>query len=126
MTNSLAAEISAQEDRRYAAMIAKDVAALEELLAEELVYTHSTGLVDSKRSYIDAIAARRFDYRGAKRLEENVVDHGDAALVTGQVEIEAVAGGQTINLNARFTVLYVRQDGSWRFAAWQSTPLLAA
>ena len=120
-----AAEIRALEDRRYTAMIDKDVAALDELLAEELSYTHSNALVDTKASYLDAIEKRVFDYRDSTRLEEDIVVFGDAARITGHVQIHVVAGSRDLHLNARFTVLYVRQDGRWRFAAWQSTPIPA-
>lgn len=121
----VAAEIKALETRRYQAMIDKDLAALDELFADELVYTHSNGSVDTKKSYLAAIEKRVFDYRAAERVEENVVDFGDAALLTGHVKLHVVAGARELHLNARVTVLYVRQGGRWRFAAWQSTPLPA-
>jgi uncharacterized protein (TIGR02246 family) len=120
-----AAEIRALEDRRYAAMIDKDLAALDELFADELSYTHSNALVDTKTSYLEAIEKRVFDYRDATRVEEDIVVFGDAARVTGHVQIHVVSGPRDLHLNARFTVLYVRQDGRWRFAAWQSTPIPA-
>jgi uncharacterized protein (TIGR02246 family) len=124
MTDTVA-ELRALEDRRYAAMIDKDLATLDELFADELTYTHSNAHVDTKASYLDAIEKRVFDYRDAKRLEEDVVVFGDAARITGHVQIHVVAGTRDLHLNARFTILYVRQDGRWRFAAWQSTPIPA-
>ena len=87
-----AAEIRALEDRRYSAMIAKDLATLDEIFADELSYTHSNSLVDTKASYLDAIDKRVFDYRDAKRVEEDIVVFGDAARVTGHVQIHVVAG----------------------------------
>jgi uncharacterized protein (TIGR02246 family) len=121
----VAAEIRALEDRRYQAMIDKDLATLDEIFADELTYTHSNALVDTKKSFLGAIEKRVFDYREAKRLEEDVVAFGDAARITGHVQLHVVAGKRDVNLNARFTILYVRQDGRWRFAAWQSTPIPA-
>jgi ketosteroid isomerase-like protein len=120
-----AAEIRELEDRRYKAMIDKDVATLDELFADELAYTHSNALVDTKASYLKAIDKRVFDYREAKRLEEDIVVFGDSARITGHAQLHVVAGGRDVHLNARFTILYVRQDGRWRFAAWQSTPIPA-
>jgi hypothetical protein len=120
-----AAEIRELEDRRYKAMIDKDLVTLDELFADELAYTHSNALVDTKQSYLAAIEKRVFDYREAKRLEEDIVVFGDAARVTGHAQLHVVAGKRDVHLNARFTVLYVRQGGRWRFAAWQSTPIPA-
>ena len=41
-------EIRALEERRYKAMCQADVDSLNELLADSLVYTHSTSAADSK------------------------------------------------------------------------------
>src|SRR5262245_21976934 len=41
-------EILALEDKRYAAMCGGDFAALEAMLHDELLYTHSSGLTDTK------------------------------------------------------------------------------
>ena len=40
-------EILALEDKRYAAMCSGDFAALEAMLHDELLYTHSSGLTDT-------------------------------------------------------------------------------
>ena len=70
------------DDRRFKATIAADIAALGDLFAEDLVYTHSNGFVDSKQSYLDAIAAKKFDYEDVRRFDQHVRLHGDTALVT--------------------------------------------
>ena len=50
-------EILALEDKRYAAMCDGDFAALEAMLHDELLYTHSSGLTDTKATWPPA--ARR-------------------------------------------------------------------
>ena len=46
------AEIKALEDRRYRAMLAGDMAVLDELCSDDLIYTHSKADHDDKRSYL--------------------------------------------------------------------------
>ena len=116
-------DILALEDRRWAAQIHKDTAALEELLAEELRYTHTTALVDTKASYIAAIENRVFDYRSAQRTDTEVQVVGDTALVTGRADIHVVAGERDINLRARYSVVWVDKGGRWQLLIWQSTPI---
>jgi Domain of unknown function (DUF4440) len=41
-------EILALEDKRYAAMSSGDFAALEAMLHDKLLYTHSSGLTDTR------------------------------------------------------------------------------
>ena len=48
-------QILALEQRRFKAMCAGDVGALDELLHRDLKYTHSSGVVDSKASYLRAL-----------------------------------------------------------------------
>ena len=55
-------EIKTLEERRYRAMIAGDAAALDELCSDDLIYTHSKGDHDDKRSYLHKVGFRYFTY----------------------------------------------------------------
>ena len=113
------------EERRWTAQIGEDSAAMAELFADELRYTHSNGLVDTKESYMTAIQNKVFDYRNAERSDTEVQVFGNVALVTGAATIDVVAGGRELKLNARYTVTWLERDGRWQFLSWQSTPLPA-
>ncbi len=114
--------IRAMEDRRYAAMIAGDAPALEDLLADDLRYTHSNAVVDTKASLMGLLASGKLTYRAARPVIDDVFIYGDAALVVGSVELDVTAGGADRTVRVRYTNLWVNTDGRWRFAAWQSTP----
>lgn len=118
-------EIAHLEDRRWEAQIAEDISTLEQLYAPELSYTHSNGHVDTKESYIKAIANKVFDYRSEERTDTATVVVGDTAMVTGRVKIHVIAGGADRHLDARYSVIWVRRDGAWQFLCWQSTPIPA-
>lgn len=118
----LVAEVTACEDRRWEAMIAKDTDALAAMFAEEMSYTHSNASVDTKASYLKAIEDRVFDYRSADRTDTQVTVIGDTGLVTGRVAIGVVARGNELSLDARYTVTWVRRNAGWEFLSWQSTP----
>lgn len=98
---------------------------MAELFADELRYTHSNGLVDTKASYMTAIQNKVFDYRTADRSDTEVQVFGNLALVTGAATIDVVAGGRELKLNARYTLTWLERDGRWQFLSWQSTPLPA-
>jgi ketosteroid isomerase-like protein len=111
------------ESRRYTAMCEADAKTLEELLADSLVYTHSYGGADSKASYLDGIRSKKWVYQAVERPIEDIQVHGDCAVVTGQVRIELLSGGQPKKLNSRFTNVWVKGRQGWQMVAWQSTPL---
>ncbi len=43
--------------KRMQAMAKKDIATLESVLADDLIYTHSSARLDTKRSLIDAMVS---------------------------------------------------------------------
>ena len=118
-------DIRKLEDRRYKAMCDADAKALDELLADSLVYTHSYGGADSKASYLDGIRSKKWQYRKVERPKESIQLHGDCAVVTGQVRIELMADGQAKTLNSAYTNVWIKGAKGWQMAAWQSTPLPA-
>ncbi len=113
------AEISSLEEQRFQAQVAGDLDALDRLLSDQLVYTHSSASVDTKASFIDAIKTRR-PYQKVERSGEEVRLHGDTAVVTGQARIELNGGNR---LNLRYTDVWVKGAGGWQMVAWQSTRL---
>jgi L-threonate 2-dehydrogenase len=122
-TDGIPGEIRALEDRRYRAMIDGDVAALETLLGDELVYTHSTSLVDSKASYLDKLRSRKVVYRTVERPEESIQVHGKTAVITGEVRLEVLLDGSPRAMRSRFTNVWTKRPVGWQMVAWQSTPL---
>ena len=122
---SNAAEILALEDKRYAAMTTNDLAALEALFHDEMIYTHSSAVVDTKASYLDALRSGKTRYKTAKRFEEKVRFAGDTALVTGRAEFEVELNGAPKTLRLRFLNVWTRTPAGWKFIAWQSCSLPA-
>jgi hypothetical protein len=61
-------EIEALEDRRYRAMIDGDTAVLDALCSDDLIYTHSKGDHDDKRSYLPAFRLPRNHTSGGPHL----------------------------------------------------------
>jgi ketosteroid isomerase-like protein len=122
----LKATIRGLEDRRFKAMCDADAAALQELLADTLVYTHSYGGADSKASYMDGIRSKKWQYKKIERPKENIDVYGDACVVVhGQVRIELMADGKPKVLNSASTDVWVKGPKGWQMVAWQSTPLPA-
>ena len=117
----VAGQISALEARRYEAVTAGDVAALDELFAADLVYTHSDASADSKQSYLEKLAAGHFKYGPISHPESSIVVHGDTALVIGDMRGEVQIAGQVRVLNSRSLAVWVREHGRWLLLAFQPT-----
>ena len=116
-------EILGLEDQRFAAMIARDLAALEKLVHGELLYTHSSGLTDTKASWLESIKAGKAKYKSVNCSERKVRILGEVALVNGKAAIEVDINGQPKSLRLAFLNAWARTPQGWKFVAWQSCPL---
>jgi hypothetical protein len=86
--------IETMEDRRYAAMLYKDVKMLRSLLHDQLTYVHSSGTTDTKASYIAGLEAGTWDYRCIRRSKQMIKVQKSLALVFDM----AIVGGAILPL----------------------------
>ncbi|HEU5176853.1 MAG TPA: nuclear transport factor 2 family protein [Burkholderiales bacterium] len=115
-------EILSLEDKRFAAMVARDFAALEKITHDELLYTHSSGVTDSKASWLESMKSGKVKYKSASCSERQVKFFGEVALIRGRAAIEVDIGGQPKSLRLLFLNAWTRTPQGWKFAAWQSCP----
>jgi ketosteroid isomerase-like protein len=108
------------EDKRYAAMLAKDVDALDRLLHDDLVYMHSSGVADTKASYIAGVRDRIWDYSRIDRSDHTFKMHDKVALVFNRLSISIEVRGVPKELDNRALTVWVPFGDSWRVIAVQS------
>ena len=114
-------EVREANTRRFAAMVRADAAELGRLLADDLTYVHSTGELNDKAQFLASIASQATQYRAIEPRETDVRVYGETAVVTGRAAIKVTAKGQDLAFVARYSAVYVRREGAWKLAAWQST-----
>ncbi len=115
--------IEALDGERMRAMVDGDLETLGRILADDLTYVHTSAAVDTKASIMGSIGDGSLNY--GKMAARNVLvrSRGDAAVVTGEADVEVVSGGNDLKFSLRFTDVYVNGDGGWQMVAWQSTRL---
>jgi ketosteroid isomerase-like protein len=122
--DSVEARVLAAEDRRFAAMIHADTAALHLLLADDLAYTHTTGSKQDKTAFLRSLGSGELRYTTIDPTERAVrLIGGDGAVVVGRSNIRVEAGGQLRVLTIRYLAVYRREANRWQLLAWQSTLL---
>jgi ketosteroid isomerase-like protein len=116
-------ELKEADWRRRQAMIECDAGALEGLLAEDLIWTHSSGKTDGKRSIIDKIASKTVRYLSLEVADDVVSSHGEIMIHHGVLEGRVSADGRERPLRNRFLSVWKWSGRSFELLAWQSTGL---
>ena len=111
--------------KRMQAMAAKDLATLESLLADDLIYTHSSARLDTKKSLMVGMTSGSTVYTGVEPSDVKAQDLGDTVVLTGVAKIKVTANGTANAFGVRFTDVYARRHGRWQMVTWQSTRLPA-
>ena len=111
------------DKKRMTAMAQKDIATLNELLSDDLVYTHSSARLDTKQSLIGAMESGSTVYSSVVPSDVKAQDCGDTVVLTGVARIGVNSGGNAMNFAVRFTDVYANKGGKWQMVTWQSTRL---
>ena len=116
-------EIIDLDKKRMQAMAAKDFATLNALLADDLVYTHSSARLDTKQSLIGNMESGSTVYNSVEPSDVKAQDLGTAVVLTGVARIRVTSGGKPNAFAVRFTDVYANKGGKWQMVTWQSTRL---
>jgi len=115
------AAVKTADDKRVAALIKADVAALDPFLSEQLRYAHSNGVIDTKASYRESVATHRSVYNSVEYLQRDFVPAAPGiVLMAGRALIKAGSTTQQNQLDLNYLAVWRLEDGQWRFLAWQS------
>jgi len=109
------------EDARYAAQTSRDFAALQQLIGDDLVYIHSSAIVDDKAAYIETQRAGTVIYRTMKRSDVTVRTYGCLAIITGQGNFDVTLKGQDTSVEIRFHSIWAKRAGTVQFVSWEAT-----
>lgn len=97
-----------------AAVVKKDMQLLRDAYSQDFVFTHGTGHVDSRDSWLKNVENEKTHYLSRDHDSTQVEGHGDVAIVTGKLSIARQADSGV----ARYAIRYVRVF-VWRKKRWQ-------
>jgi ketosteroid isomerase-like protein len=118
--------VKAAEIRRFEAAEKNDLDALGKLLSDDLTYTHSTGVLETKAVFLDALKSGKLQFKKIEPADLQVRVYGSTALINGTATLSVVADGQPKEVHVRFTDVWVKHARDWQMVAWQSTKVQQA
>jgi ketosteroid isomerase-like protein len=106
------------EDLRLA-MINADHAELERLTAEELSYGHTSGLIEDKKDFIQAIGGRDH-FKTITITDLTIREANGLAIVRHRFQSEVFINGALAQPDIRVLQVWRQQDGKWKLIARQA------
>lgn len=99
------------------ALEVKDTAALQMLLANNMIALDSDGTLMNKAAYLAGIKTP--DYQPGQVTHEKINVHtfGDTAVVSGVYREKSVENGKPVVHRSSFVDTWVKQDGTWQCVA---------
>ena len=113
-----ALEISVK--KLHEAMIKPDSVALRNLTTEELTYGHSTGLIDSRESFMSSLLSGQTDVSKIDVKNQEITIKGDVAWVRSNTTIELTEAANKRLVDLKMLYVWVKEKGFWRLLARQA------
>ncbi|HXX01607.1 MAG TPA: nuclear transport factor 2 family protein [Candidatus Acidoferrales bacterium] len=120
-----AGDVRQLEQERFAAYVQGDVAVLDRIFADDLVYFHSNGLSDPKSAVLQSFASGDLKISRFEAEDLQVRAIGNVMVATGLVHVDLVNKGNAAKFDIRYTAVYANQGGQWRLVHIQNGRLPA-
>jgi hypothetical protein len=102
-------------------IIGKNIAALDTLYADDFVFTHGTGFVDSKKSWLANVAKK--DQVFVSRIHDSttVEIHPDFSMLVGKLSISRKDNDKLVNYGLWYVRIFVQRGKYWQLVSHKTT-----
>jgi len=105
------------------AMVDANKSALENLVADDLSYGHSSGQVENKHEFVEKIVTGKSDFVHINLEDQTVKITGDVAIVRHKLKGETNNDGKPGTVSLGVLLVWQKQDGKWRLLARQAVKI---
>lgn len=117
--------LEAEEARRLA-MLDSNTQKLDALMADSLVYVHSSGIIDNKPAYLHLLSSGTVAYETVAFDQLNIQLIGPVGLITGTMKASLMRAGTRKQIATAYVAVWEHSGGDWLLHAVQATSLPAA
>ena len=101
------------------AMLAVDQTALEELVADQLSYGHSGGLVEDKAAFVKALVTKKTVFTAINISDQTIKIADNAAIVRHHFTGATNNNNVPANIDIMALMVWQKQNGVWKLIARQ-------
>ena len=113
-------EVLAAMDTWKQAMMKKDRALFDKTLHPDLIYSHSSGLIETKQQAVDHVVNNKANYL-IDFSDTKVNVHGDTAFVIGKLDLRQKTGDNVTVSKLLVLTAWVKGPQGWQMIARQAT-----
>lgn len=114
------AAVTQAVEKLRAAMISADRSQLDALIAPQLSYGHSAGVVESRAQFLDVVAGKRTVYKTITLSDQTLTIAGDNAIVRHVFSTDFESDGKPSSSRVGVMQVWQKQGGQWRLLARQA------
>jgi ketosteroid isomerase-like protein len=103
-------------------IVARDVPAMQEYLSDQLIYTHSNGVVENKTQYIENVSNGKWGYQSGVLSNVQVRAYGKTAVVHCDATMQIKGpDGNPLEIKIHVLHVYAKEKGKYRLVSHQAT-----
>jgi ketosteroid isomerase-like protein len=118
---NVAQEIKSLQEESRKATLKGDASFLEKYLADDYVGIYGSGAIVTRDRAIQDLKSGAVKYESIDLREMKIRTYGNTAIVDSLASLKLTRNGKPISGDFRTTFVWVKQKGSWKRVASQST-----
>ena len=115
--------VAEREDALYAALATSDAEAFEDIFSDDVTYIHSTSIAETKAENIAGQRHGVHRHGPIRTVDKRTRIFGGVAVTRGVIDMIDTAHGAPFTIRLRQTLIWVKENGTWRLLLRQATRL---
>jgi len=116
-------EVATAVETLKKAMVDANKSQLEAITASELSYGHSSGKVEDKAAFVEALVSGKSDFKTMELADQSIILAGNTAIVRHKLTGEVVDNGNPGNVKLGVMLVWQKQKGQWKLLGRQAYKL---
>jgi ketosteroid isomerase-like protein len=96
---------------------------LSDLVADQLSYGHSSGKIENKKEFIEALVSGKSNFNIIEFKDQTATMSGNTALVRHKLLAEMTDGGKISNITIGVLLVWTKEKGEWKLLGRQAYKL---
>lgn len=102
------------------ALLDGDKASLEKIADNRLSYGHSSGKIEDKAAFVEALVSGKSDFVTLNLSDQTITVAGNTAIVRHTLDGDTKDNGQAGTVHLNVLLVWVKEGGGWKLLARQA------